>query len=177
MGAKHPDEEAIFRAARELRSPEERRAYLDKACGDDAELRASVEELLRLHDANRRFLDVPVLAGMTTTLDTSPVSEGPGDVIGRYKLLQQITHLGHECQHPIPTGLRRAPRLIADPDSRSTSSQVRACISPSRIPVVTANATSDLQRSDGQAESNSPISFALRTLMSRSGNASTVCQS
>ena len=77
MGAKHPDERAIFNEAAEIQSPEERKAYLDKACGDDAELRAAVEELLRLHEANRRFLEAPVLATMDTR-HTSPVSEGPG---------------------------------------------------------------------------------------------------
>jgi len=89
MDGERPDEKTIFNEAAEIQSPEQRKSYLDKACGDDAELRSAVEELLRLHDANRRFLEVPVLAAMDT-VHTSPVSEGPGDVIGRYKLLEQI---------------------------------------------------------------------------------------
>ncbi|MHC4714150.1 MAG: protein kinase domain-containing protein, partial [Planctomycetota bacterium] len=79
MDAVHPEEEAIFSAAVEIQSPEERKAYLDEVCGEDSGLRAAVEELLRLHDSNQRFLSVPVL-----------LTEGPGDRIGRYKLLEQI---------------------------------------------------------------------------------------
>ncbi|MHC4714152.1 MAG: protein kinase domain-containing protein [Planctomycetota bacterium] len=79
MGDVSPDEEAIFSAAAEIQSPEKRKAYLDEACGEDMALRAAVEELLRLHDSNQRFLAVPVL-----------LTEGSGDRIGRYKLLKQI---------------------------------------------------------------------------------------
>ena len=93
MGTERPEERAIFNEAAEIESPEERKAYLDKACGDDAELRAAVEELLRLHDTNRRFLEVPILAAMDTG-DTSTASEGLGDVIGRYKLLEQVCEGG-----------------------------------------------------------------------------------
>ena len=39
--------EAIFQAAMELNRPEERELYLLRECGEDAELRREVEELLR----------------------------------------------------------------------------------------------------------------------------------
>ena len=37
---------SLFLAASEVASPAERAAYLDRECGDDAELRARVESLL-----------------------------------------------------------------------------------------------------------------------------------
>jgi len=81
-------EETIFDAAIRFESLAKRDAYLAEACGDDDKLRADVEALLRSHDS-ASFLDAPVFdAGVT--LDDSPVSEGPGTQIGRYKLLEKI---------------------------------------------------------------------------------------
>jgi len=59
----------------------ERDAFLDGACGVDADLRARVDALLRAHDEVGEFLKEPAVAD---------VSEGPGTRIGRYKLLQLI---------------------------------------------------------------------------------------
>ncbi len=83
------NEEPIFAEAIGKRTPEERAAYLDRACQGDAGLRRRVESLLAAHDHPDRFLDEPV-PGMDETCDLSTVSEAPGTVIGRYKLLQQI---------------------------------------------------------------------------------------
>jgi serine/threonine protein kinase len=74
--------ESIFNAALLRGSPEQRNAYLDGACGDDAALRASVEKLLRADESAAGFLQ--------TTSPPEHSVEGPGSVIGRYKLLQQI---------------------------------------------------------------------------------------
>jgi len=46
-----PDEmlkEVLFEAARHLSTPEERRAYLDRACADDPKMRREIEALLEL---------------------------------------------------------------------------------------------------------------------------------
>jgi hypothetical protein len=42
---------SLFLAASDLADPAERATYLDRECGDDAELRARVEALLRVNDA------------------------------------------------------------------------------------------------------------------------------
>ncbi|MHC4545928.1 MAG: serine/threonine protein kinase [Planctomycetota bacterium] len=81
--------EAIYHLALEKKTKKERSAYLDSACGDDSKLRASVEGLLQAHDKAGDFLESPIL-GPDVTLDTSPLTEGPGTVIGNYKLLEQI---------------------------------------------------------------------------------------
>ncbi len=77
--------EAIFAAALEKASLQERTAYLDEACADDAELRQRVEALLRTHDDAGNFLEKPAVAEGVTTDDSEPVDravsgivEGPG---------------------------------------------------------------------------------------------------
>ena len=98
-------ESGIFKAAVKL-PPDRRAAYLDQACGSDAELRGEIESLLHAHDATGGFLeDVP--AGPDPTEDYQPIAERPGTVIGPYKLMEQIGEGGFglvfvaEQQHPI----------------------------------------------------------------------------
>lgn len=74
--------EAIFDAALQKSASGERAAYLEGACGPDADLRGRVETLLKAHDAAGGFLQA--------TVDGGQPNEGPGTIIGRYKLLQQI---------------------------------------------------------------------------------------
>jgi len=91
-------EREIFNAALDRATPAERAAYLDGACGQDAELRASVEGLLRVHDRAGGFLRADdsksTAAGSPKTLADAPalfpVTEKPGDRIGRYKLREKV---------------------------------------------------------------------------------------
>ncbi|MCJ7777983.1 MAG: serine/threonine protein kinase, partial [Sedimentisphaerales bacterium] len=89
------DEEAIYYEAIS-KPPDERKAYVQAACGDDAELLARVEALLKAHQVEDSFLEKPVL-GSNVTLDKGPLTEGPGTAIGRYKLLQLIGEGGFGC--------------------------------------------------------------------------------
>ncbi len=82
-------EREIFLAALERPSAGERAAFLDRACGNDAPLRARLESLLR-HHAEDGFLEDPA-ADLQRMAPAEPlVGEGIGAVIGRYKLLQKI---------------------------------------------------------------------------------------
>src|SRR5437879_3958847 len=84
-------EVAVLNAALELR-PAERAAYLDQACAGDAALRQQVEALLLSHEQAEGFLEAPP-AGLDFKRSVRleiPLTEKPGDKIGRYKLLQQI---------------------------------------------------------------------------------------
>jgi serine/threonine protein kinase/tetratricopeptide (TPR) repeat protein len=84
-------EVAVLNSALEL-SASERAAYLATACAGDAALRQRVEELLRAHEQAEGFLEAPP-AGLDfkrTVRLAVPLTEKPGDRIGRYKLLQQI---------------------------------------------------------------------------------------
>src|SRR5436305_112999 len=82
------NEEEIFHQALALSLPEERAAYLQRACAEDRVLRASIEALLRANEGASGFLGRPA-AALADTID-QPVREGPGTVIGPYKLLEPI---------------------------------------------------------------------------------------
>src|SRR5262245_12591642 len=98
----NPRANELFLKALKLCSADERQEYLDGACAGDAALRAEVESLLDASDRAGNFLDSPAAgrpsalggegqaAGGITTFDEQPISEGPGTVIGAYKLLEQI---------------------------------------------------------------------------------------
>src|SRR5262245_13832243 len=83
------DAKALFLEALERPGREELPRFLDEACGGNAALRARVEELLRAHQDAGSFLESPA-GSLVVTVDEQPVSEGPGAVIGPYKLLEQI---------------------------------------------------------------------------------------
>jgi tetratricopeptide (TPR) repeat protein len=97
--------ERIFFAALEKTTPEVRSAYLDVACGDDADLRQRVERLLTAHPQVGSFLAPPAVdpsadplaataahvPSPDNGLSAEPASAAIGNVLaGRYKLLQQI---------------------------------------------------------------------------------------
>jgi serine/threonine protein kinase/tetratricopeptide (TPR) repeat protein len=89
---------ALFHQALDIADPAERLGYLKGACGDDAELLAHVQKLLAAHAAAEGVF--PTDPGESPTLEaTADLSrrsfaeakaEGPGTVIGKYKLLEQI---------------------------------------------------------------------------------------
>jgi tetratricopeptide (TPR) repeat protein len=86
------DEQAIFEVARKIAAAEAREAYIRQACGDDAVQGERVRALLGAHEQSAGFLEGPpsaldVEAGLTVD---APLTEGPGTVIGSYKLLEQI---------------------------------------------------------------------------------------
>src|SRR6266849_2094792 len=98
MAAWNSKANAIFLQALDLRSPGERPAYLDEACGPNAELRAQVESLLSASERAGSFLEEPAVAPLAPgelLSDNPPASdprpvEGPGTRIGSYRLLEQI---------------------------------------------------------------------------------------
>ncbi|NLY02883.1 MAG: protein kinase [Rhodopirellula sp.] len=84
-----PSVETIFAGALEIKLGDQRRAYLAEACGEDADLRKRVEKLLEADAKAGSFLASPVAAA-ELTLAAPVLTEGPGMVIGRYKLLEQL---------------------------------------------------------------------------------------
>jgi serine/threonine protein kinase len=89
MSRTTPSIDEVFFAAIERESPEARAAYLDEVCVSDPDLRRRVERLLDAQSKVGSFLDSPA-AGPTVSLAAPVAMEGPGTVIGPYKLLQQI---------------------------------------------------------------------------------------
>jgi serine/threonine-protein kinase len=88
MNAAPRDSDTLFAQAIEIASPEERALFLEKACANDLELRREVEKLVRDHFRAGEFLERPA-AHIVVTVDKAP-AEGPGTLIGPYKLLEQI---------------------------------------------------------------------------------------
>ena len=81
---------SIFGQAQEFAAPVLRAAYVEEACGGDAALRAEVERLLAAADEAGSFMAGPALATVLNTEAYRPLTEGPGTVIGPYKLMEQI---------------------------------------------------------------------------------------
>ena len=84
-----PEIESILSAAIDKKSTKERHAYLDGACGNNAELRDRVEALIRAHDEAGTNVDESP-SDSARTLKKEMGGEKPGTVIGRYKVLQKI---------------------------------------------------------------------------------------
>jgi len=82
------NEETIYYEAIS-KPPKDRKAYVEAACGDDSSLLARIEALLEAREVKDSFLEAPSLDS-EVTIQNSPMAEGPGTVIGRYKLLEKI---------------------------------------------------------------------------------------
>jgi serine/threonine protein kinase/Tol biopolymer transport system component len=75
----------IFAEALARQAPEERRRYLDGACGGDRGLRSRLESLLRAHERAGEFLELNA-HGEDINLD----AEAEGTVIGPYRLMERL---------------------------------------------------------------------------------------
>jgi len=85
---KPPLEDTLFTLA--LRKPEaERAAFLERECGDNTALRRRIDELLAAHESQDAFLE-PQTAPTDTATVLLPPEEGPGTLIGRYKILEKV---------------------------------------------------------------------------------------
>jgi serine/threonine protein kinase/WD40 repeat protein len=100
-----PNVEEIFLAALEIEGPEARSSYLDEVCGD-TDLRRHVERLLALDARASGFLECPA-SPPAEAAGYHRVLEGPGTVVGPYKLMEQIGEGGMgdvylaEQTHPV----------------------------------------------------------------------------
>jgi WD40 repeat protein/serine/threonine protein kinase len=83
-------EKEIFGEALELGSLEEQRAFVKGACGGDEALQRAIEALLESYSKAGSFIPTRLTAPPDATPPGSTSSEGPGTLIGRYKLLQKI---------------------------------------------------------------------------------------
>lgn len=79
------DEQVVFQNARQIVDAAARKAYLDEACGNDANFRRRIEDLLRVCESDSSFLIAPAV--QRTRLENGLKS---GDRIGPYRLFEQI---------------------------------------------------------------------------------------
>ncbi len=90
--------EDLFEAARRLKTPPQRPAFLDAACCENPKIRRELEELLALESDAKSLLDGgaaslhPNASELrqfpSALLASAPVREQVGEWVGRYKLLQ-----------------------------------------------------------------------------------------
>jgi serine/threonine protein kinase len=90
MSASTPNDLTIFNAAREMTEPQERQAYIDRACGADPGLRRKILSLLEAYEKGGDTFDQ--IGGRPTVRPRSGNREFelPGAMIGRYKLLEKL---------------------------------------------------------------------------------------
>src|SRR5262249_4633483 len=87
-GAPNVNEQTIFAEALERTDPQERAAFLDRACQGVPALRERIARLRAQHEPAGGFLEsAPV--PFSATID-EPSTERPGTVMGPYKLLERI---------------------------------------------------------------------------------------
>jgi WD40 repeat protein/serine/threonine protein kinase len=132
-------EREIFGGALEIIDSEARAAFLDSACGSDNDLRRRIEALLGEQGVVGSFLEAPALGapggatggtGNGTTV-TTPATAKAGDLIERYKILQQIGEGGcgvvYMAEQQEPVRRRVALKLIKlGMDTRSVIARFEA---------------------------------------------------
>jgi serine/threonine protein kinase len=79
----------LFTEAIQL-ADEERIAFLDRACADDEDLRRRIDALLRSNERAGDFLETPPTGSINEVRAKVSAGEKAGDLVDRYKLLQQI---------------------------------------------------------------------------------------
>ena len=85
----NPQANDIFLQALEIGGPDDRLAYLQSACVGREELKSQVESLLSASEKAGGFLESPACP-LVDNIDLPAIAEGPGSIIGPYKLLEQI---------------------------------------------------------------------------------------
>ncbi len=105
---------SIFNNALELEDPEARARYVNEACAGDPALSERVKKLLHAHDEAGGFFSQT--SRRSATAPAWPLTEKAGDIIGRYKLLEQIGEGGcgavYMAEQQEPVRRRVALKLI-----------------------------------------------------------------
>ena len=81
--------QSLFASAVEIANDDQREAFRVAACGDDVALRCELKRLITAHLDNPSYMACPVADLAAIGLLIS-VGERPGDLIGPYRLLEQI---------------------------------------------------------------------------------------
>ena len=72
------------------RKPEERRKFINEACGDDQLLLVEVESLLSSLNSAESFLETPAVAKVADVIKAETIIIEPGTCFGHYEIIKQI---------------------------------------------------------------------------------------
>src|SRR5262245_32102880 len=172
------DAEAIFLAALERATPQERADYLEGACAGNAELLRRVRELLDCHEATQGPLDAPPI-GITATIDGP--TELPCAQIGAYKLLEQIGEGGfgvvYMAEQTEPVRRKVALKILkAGMDTKQVIARFEAerqalaiMDHPNIAKVFDGGTTSEVRSQKSEVRKDDPLTSDLCSLTSGSG--------
>lgn len=85
--------ESILVVAISKKTPAERGAYLDEACGTDRKLRQEIEDLIKAHESRGEFMEKPVVeqtAAFAPNDSTTGFTQPSFNQIGPYKLREKL---------------------------------------------------------------------------------------
>jgi eukaryotic-like serine/threonine-protein kinase len=146
--------EELFHSALAL-DPGQRKAFLDRSCGSDLDLRAEVQNLISMHEKPGNFLDLPAYEGGTDLLADVPAPSLTGKLLAHYEILESIGAGGMgEIYRARDTHLDRSVAIkvlpaeaVADPERKRRFVQEAKSASALNHPgIVTIH---DINRSDG----------------------------
>jgi eukaryotic-like serine/threonine-protein kinase len=72
------------------RQPEERRRFVNDACGEDKTLLAEVESLLASHDSAESFMETPAVAKVAALIEPATKKLEKGSSFGHYEIIDHI---------------------------------------------------------------------------------------
>ncbi len=70
--------------------PDERRRFVQEACGNNKTLLAEVKSLLSSLESAEEFMEVPAVAGVADVIETNGNELQEGDCLGHYEIVRQI---------------------------------------------------------------------------------------
>ena len=114
----------IFDAALR-RQPEERRRFVNEACGEDKTLLAEVESLLSSLDSAESFMETPAVAKVADVIEVETKKLETGKCFGHYEIIEQIgaggmgeVYLAEDTRLERKTAIKILPGNVAQDEER-----------------------------------------------------------